>query len=299
MMVSPLAPTRPALRYHGGKWRLAPWIIRQFPAGHDVYVEPFAGSASVLFRKERSPIEVLNDLDGDVVNFFRVLREQKNALINAISLTPFAVEEWKLSMEPSHDPIEKARRFYVRCYMNRAGGTAQWLSGWRRQKVFTRELNGAANMGSAAVSFAKTEHLYDVADRLRGVFIESIEAIEVIQRYDTPRTLFYLDPPYVHETRSKWAGKSYRHEMTDDQHRELLVLLNGINGMAIISGYDCELYNDLLGATGWIRKENEVRVNATGPDGTGRNVEVLWISPNAQSNAEGYGHLPLFREENQ
>lgn len=275
---------------------MAPWIIRHFPASHDVYVEPFAGSYSVLLRKERSPIEVANDLDGEIFNFFRVLREKKNILINAISLTPYAVAEWELSTEPTDDPVERARRFYVRCYMNRAGGTAQWQSGWRRQKVMTRLENGVKDMASAAVIFAKTEHLYYVADRLRGVFIEQMDVIDIIKRYDSPRTLFYLDPPYVHETRSKWAGKAYRHEMTDEQHCRMGKLLNEIEGMALISGYNSQLYDELFTANGWTRNEIDVRVNGIGPDGSGRNTEVIWISPRARTAAEGYGHLPLFME---
>ena len=121
MIPSPTAPHRPALRYHGAKWRLAPWIISCIPAAHDSYIEPFGGSAAVLLRKSRSPIEVYNDLDGDVVAFFRMLRERPDDLIRAIYWTPFAHAEQQLSRQPTDDPLERARRLYARSYLTISG----------------------------------------------------------------------------------------------------------------------------------------------------------------------------------
>lgn len=267
------SPSRPALRYHGAKWRLAPWVIGHFPAtvDYDIYVEPFAGSAAVLLRKERSPIEVLNDRDSDVVNFFQMLRERRDEMIQAIELTPFARVEWERAGEPTDDPIEQARRFYLRSYASIAGPTAQWRSGWRRQKVLSRRKSGQSAMTSAANVFAKTSHLHTVAERLRGVFIESEDGLDTIRRYDAADTLFYVDPPYPAATRKSWKTTAYNYELTDEMHVRLLGLLNECSGMVVLSGYDCELYRDLLPEPAWRREAVEVRTN-----GEGSAVESLW-----------------------
>jgi len=167
---NPEEPARPALRYHGAKWRLAPWIASHFPpkAAVDVYEEAFCGSASVLMRIDRSPIEIINDRDGDVVNFFRVLRERPEELIRQIELTPFARSEWEMAGESTDDPVERARRFYLRSYGSISGPTAQWRSGWRRQKRLSRKADGTGAMSSAARVFADVGHLHTVAARLRG-----------------------------------------------------------------------------------------------------------------------------------
>lgn len=156
--------SRPALRYHGSKWRAAPWIIAHLPDDHDVYIEPFGGSAAVLLQKARSPIEVYNDLDGDVVNFFRLLREQPDELIRAIHWTPFAHAEQQLSREPADDPLEAARRFYVRSHLTVCGPTALWNPGWRRQTFLSRGRDGQSSMTPAARTFMQTEHLLQVAE---------------------------------------------------------------------------------------------------------------------------------------
>lgn len=269
---------RPALRYHGAKWKLAKWIVGHLPA-HRVYVEPYGGSAAVLLNKPRSWLEVYNDLDHQVVGFFRTLREQPEALIRAIELTPYAKEEWEIAHEESADPVERARRFYVMAYQNIAGPTAQWSSGWRRQKAVTTE-NGVRRMTPAAISFADVDHLWEIADRLRGVQIECDEALAVIERYDAEETLFYVDPPYVASTRGRWAKTAYRHEMTDREHCELARALRGVNGMVVLSGYDCELYAELYGD--WVRVSRETRTNSAGSA-----TEMLWLSPNGTMSQMG------------
>jgi DNA adenine methylase len=270
---------------------LAPWVLKHVPACHETYIEPYSGSAAVLLRKERSLIEVFNDMDGEVVNFFRVLREDPAPLIRAIELTPFAKAEWELSYQPDPDPIEQARRFYVRAYMSIAGATAQWNTGWRRQKVFSRGSNGRKMMTPAAVTFMKTEHLYQVANRLRGVIIESDNALSLIGRYDSPNAFFYIDPPYVLQTRGRWSGKAYAHEMDDSDHCELADALANIDGLAIVSGYACGLYTELYEAKGWQRVDRRTRIN-----GPGHAIESLWLSPRVASILErGRPHeqLPL------
>ncbi len=273
-------PARPALRYHGSKWVLAKWIIGHFPR-HECYVEPYGGGAAVLLQKPRSWLEVYNDKDDQVVNFFRVLRERPSDLVRAIELTPYAKTEWEMAFINDPDPVERARRFYVRAYMSIAGATAQWNTGWRRQKVISK-VNGKKKMTPASLSFMKVEHLYAVANRFRGVQIECDDALAVIKRYDSPETLFYLDPPYPSSTRGRWSKHAYTYEMTDEQHRELCNTLHNIAGMAVISGYQCELYDELY--ADWRRIDKQARVN-----GPGHATESLWLSPSAVENK-----LPLF-----
>lgn len=295
MIPSPTAPRRPALRYHGAKWRLAPWIISCIPAAHDSYIEPFGGSAAVLLRKSRSKIEVYNDLDGDVVAFFRLLREHPDDLIRAIHWTPFAHAEQKLAYEPTDDPLERARRLYVRSYMTISGPTAQWNSGWRRQKKMSRGRSGFSRMKPAATSFMETEHLYQVAERLRGVFIEQSDALELIRRYDNPQAVYYVDPPYVTSTRKRWVVSAYQHEMTDDHHRALAAVLRDCRGMVILSGYDSSLYGELFGD--WTRLERQARTNG---NAVGTATESLWLNPAARSalaaeqQKQEANALPLF-----
>lgn len=285
MNVAPNAPSRPALRYHGAKWRLAPWIIEHLPP-HELYCEPFGGSAAVLLRKERSLLEVYNDLDGQVVNFFRVLRERSNELICHIKLTPYAKEEHNLSGEPTDDPLESARRFYARSYLSVAGPTAQSNPGWRRQRIFSRGTGGRSQMKPAPLTFAETEHLWDIADRLRGVQIEHDDAFRILSIFDTAETCFYVDPPYPFSTRGKWAAAGYRHEMTDDDHRRLATALYEIGGMVVLSGYHCELYDELFGD--WLRVDKNARIN-----GSGTATESLWLNAAAVERRQ-HADLPLF-----
>lgn len=282
------APKRPALRYHGGKWRAAPWVISCLPTDHDVYAEPFGGSAAVLLRKSRSSIEVYNDMDGEVVGFFRTLRERPDELIRALHWTPFAHAEQKLSFELTDDSLEAARRFFVRSYLTIAGPTAQWNSGWRRQKMMSKGRSGNSNMKPAAVSFMELEHLYQVAERMRGVIIEEADALELIMRYDTPRTVFYVDPPYDPARRSRCRNAAYKHEIGAGRHREMANVLHACAGMVVLSGYDGDLYQELFGA--WRRFDRDFRTN-----GNSRRMarESLWLNPPAQAALEKE-QMPLF-----
>lgn len=275
--------TRPALRYPGGKWRLAPWIIGHFPA-HECYVEPFAGAASVLLRKDPAPYEVLNDRDGQVVNFFRVLRERPDEFIRRVELTPWSRREFELAAEPCDDPLERARRFFVRCWQSYSGGgVSHWSTGWAYQQ--RRSSNKPK-----VLTWLDQSHLCAVADRLRRVQIEADDALAVIRRFDTPDTLFYVDPPYVQSTRSKWAGKMYVYEMDDVDHRELARVLHAVEGMVVVSGYPSALYSELY--AGWRVETTRSRTNFTNLAD-----EYLWLLPRTherlQRDAEGdFG--PLF-----
>lgn len=278
-------PSRPALRYYGGKWRIGSWIISHFPA-HECYVEPFGGAASVLLQKKRSPLEIYNDLNGAVVNFFRILREQPEELIRAIELTPWSRAEYELSQKTSSDPLEKARRFYASSWMGFGGGRAKWRQGWRYQ------VKAGTLWKPSSVSFTETKHLYQVVQRLRGVQIDCRDAAKVIKACDRPTTLFYLDPPYLHSTRSKWKDV-YAVEMDDEDHEQLAELLHGLRGMALISGYPSGLYQLLYERHGWRRVETKARTNGGGAISSAERIEALWLSPRLLHALERRD-LPLF-----
>lgn len=256
-----MAPDRPILRYHGGKWLLAKWIIANFPT-HRVYTECFGGAASVLLQKERSYGEIYNDLDGEIVSLFRVMREQGEALRSALELTPFAREEFALSYQRSEYPLEQARRTIIRSFMGFGSNSHNKATGFR------------ANANQSGTTPARDWRNYPanlraLIERLRGVCIENRDAMEVMLAHDAPTTLHYVDPPYVSETRDK--GGDYRHEMTDDDHRRLSESLHALTGKVCLSGYPCGLYESLHGD--WRRVER-----ASLADGARKRVEVLWMN---------------------
>lgn len=267
------APERPVVRYHGGKWKLAPWIIAHFPP-HRVYVEPFGGGGSVLLRKPRSYAEIYNDLDGEIVNVFRVVRDHGDDLRRALELTPFARDEFLLSYEPSGEPVEQARRTITRSFMGfGSAAVCGEISGFR------------ANSNRSGTTPAQDWRNYpdtvpSAIDRLRGVVIEHKDATAVMLQHDGYDTLHYVDPPYHHSTRArgdKASVKAYKYEMTDDQHRDLAAVLKTLQGVVILSGYRCPLYDKLY--AGWKRIDR-----AAHADGARDRVESLWLSPNCRAN---------------
>lgn len=256
--------TRPIVRYHGGKWRLAPWIIGDMPA-HRVYVEPFGGGASVLLRKARSYAEVYNDLDGEIVNLFRVARDHGAELRSRLELTPFARDECRESYEPSDDAIEQARRTVVRAFMGFGSNAHNRSTGFRSNsnRSGTTPAHDWANYPKA---------LSAIIDRLQGVVIENTDVRALLASHDSDATLFYVDPPYPHSTRCDGMESNYRHELTDAEHLDLLNRLKSIRGMVIVSGYPCDLYDDEL--AGWARVARSAHA-----DGARERVECLWLSP--------------------
>lgn len=276
------APSRPLLRYHGGKWRLAPWIIANFPP-HRVYVEPFGGAASVLLRKPRSYSEVYNDRDEEIVNVFRVVREHGNALARAILWTPFARDEFTAAYEPTNDPIERARRLVVRAHLGfgSTGATSRNRTGFRSNVTRSNTTPAKDWLGQPASIRA-------CARRFRGVVIDNRAAEDVVAQFDAIDTLFYCDPPYVADTRKGDSRFScYRHEMTDVDHENLAAQLAGIRGMAVISGYHGALYDRLY--ADWNRVECKAFA-----DGAAPRVEVLWF--NAAAWKARRDESPLFAE---
>jgi DNA adenine methylase len=217
-------------------------------------------------------VETYNDLDGEVVNFFRVLRDQKDALIEAIGLTPFSREEFALAckLDPALPPLERARRFYVRARQVRTGlAQTASLGRWANCKHTSRAgMSGVISRWLGAV-----EDLPAIAERLLRVQLENRPAVDVIRLYDSPRTLFYCDPPYVHETRGD--SKAYGYEMTDIQHTELAEVLNHVRGMVAISNYQCNLMDKLYPPSKWRKTISVPRTNhAT----KGKRVEIVWTN---------------------
>lgn len=239
---------RPVIRYFGSKWRLAPWIISHFPA-HTCYVEPFGGSASVLLRKAPSKLEVYNDLDSEVVTFFRMLRTRPEELEYLLKNTPYSFEEYEQSFESSDDEIETARRFMVRMWMGYAGVSGR-KTGWKRQ---SRTWGSSRSM--VIERWLKARDIANAVERFQQVQIEHRCALSVIKSFDEPSTLFYVDPPYPEETRTKRWRNAYSMESDHDFHVHLINLIRDIKGACVISSYPNQLYDNHL--SDWERVEKQ------------------------------------------
>ena len=247
------------LKYPGAKNRLVDWILEYVPE-HKVYLEPYAGSLAVLFNKERSHIETVNDLDGDVTNFFRVLRDNGEELRRRIELTPYSRIEYIDAYKEQGDKIERARLFAVKCWMGFGCGNL-YQNGFK-----SGQQTHSPNPAKAWAELPSTMLL--AAERLKGVQIENLPAIELIGRYNTEDVFIYADPPYLHGTRKNYL---YKHEMSDSEHEELLETLLKHPGKVLLSGYDNELYNDFL--SGWNKVHRRTRV-----EGGLLRTEVLWMN---------------------
>lgn len=259
------------MKYPGSKWSLAGWIISFFPEHHS-YLEPFFGSGAVFFNKSRSNIETVNDLDGDVANLFEWIKRDPERLAHAIYWTPYArqVYEGAFAAVPD-DSLGRAVNFYIRLNMGHGFRTTGEKVGWKN------DVQGRERAYAARDWCKLPEKIMQAAERLRGVQIESKPAAELIRRFNYPNVLIYADPPYVLGTRH---GKQYRHEMDDKDHEELLDVLLGHGGPALISGYDTELYRDML--KGWHREEHWCRSQVGS-----RKREILWM------NFKPYGQLQI------
>ena len=244
-----------AFGWYGGKFSHLDWLLPLLPKTKH-FCEPFGGSAAVLINREPSPIETYNDLDGGVVNFFRVLRDKKDELIEKIGLTPFSYEEYITAIREKGNPnlsdVERARMFYIRARQTRTGLAQGATPGrWAHCRLTTR----AGMAGAVSRWLGAVEDLSLIAQRLLRVQFENRPAIEVIKRYDSPKTLFYCDPPYPHESRGD--SNAYEFEMTDDEHRELAKVLHSVKGLVALSSYNCHLMEELYG--GWKRIDAPVK----------------------------------------
>lgn len=259
-----------AFGWYGGKYSHLDWLLPLLPKTTH-YCEPFGGSAAVLINRAPSPVETYNDIHGEVVNFFRVLRQQSDELIRLIGLTPFSRAEFEAAIavpEESATDLERARRFYILARQVRTGLAQKASAGrWAHCKLTSRAgMSGAVSRWLGAV-----EDLPYIAQRLLRVQMESAPALEVIARYDSPHTLFYCDPPYPHDSRTD--ANAYAYEMTDDAHRQLAGVLRNVQGKVALSGYRCDLLDELYGD--WRRIESGAKLIHSVKK---LRTEVLWVN---------------------
>jgi DNA adenine methylase len=243
------------------------WIISNFPEGYEkmTYCEPFFGSGAVFFNKKRSLVETINDLDGNVVNLFKVIREHPQELARLIEFTPWSREEYKLSYTKTGDELEDARRFLVRMWQA-IGAKSSDITGWRSN---IKSINGNVTQWAMVLP----QNIIDISSRLkhsrnRLVQIENQTAVKLIERYNRKNVFIYCDPPYVMSTRN---NRIYACEMTDADHKELLELLMNHQGPVMLSGYQNEIYQELLGE--WHMQTKKVNCEAGG-----ERVEALWTN---------------------
>ncbi len=269
-------PERPRKRkkmgfgWYGGKYNHLNWLLPLLPKTHH-YCEPFGGSAAVLLNRDPSSVETYNDLDGEVVNFFRVLRDQKERLIEVLGLTPFSREEfyWAINdIGPHLSDLERARRFFIRARQVRTGlAQKASLGRWANCKNTSRSgMSGVISRWLGSV-----EGLGGIAERLLRVQIENRPALELIKLYDSEGTLFYCDPPYPHESRGD--ANAYGYEMTILEHEELASLLHTVKGKVAVSGYKCELMDRLYGDWKFVEAPEKLCHSVKQP-----RTEVLWMN---------------------
>lgn len=257
---------RTVLKYPGSKWRIADWIIALMPP-HKSYLEPFFGSGAVFFRKDPSRIETINDLDGEIVNLFRVIRDTPEALERAVALTPYSREEYEAAWghhkaKDVGDPVELARLTLVR-YWQTHGSCSCYKAGWKNDRA-GREYAYAVRYWDRLPAWIAA-----AVGRLKSAQIEQAPAIDVIRRFSDPGVLIYADPPYLLSTRKQ---RQYNVELLDEtQHIDLLKTLLDHPGPVMLSGYDNELYNDML--RGWVKDSRPTR-----SEGGHSRIETLWMN---------------------
>lgn len=253
------------LKYPGAKWRIAEWIIENMPEHHS-YVEPFFGSGAVFFNKPLSNIETINDLDGEIVNFFEVIRDIPKELATKIYMTPYARAAYESAYEQlnkiNNSKLNRALNFCIKInmsYGHRCNSKVGWKSDVQgRERAYTlRAWNKLPDI------------IMEAALRLKETQIEKGSAIEVIRRFNNPRCLIYCDPPYLLEARN--VSKQYNYEMSNKDHEDLLNTIIESKSKIIISGYDSDLYNDAL--KGWRKKTGYSLTQSMR-----KAKEVLWMN---------------------
>ncbi|MEI8269907.1 MAG: DNA adenine methylase [bacterium] len=265
-----------AFSWYGGKTCHLNWLLPIIDSvEHTAFVEPFAGSGAIILNKNPSPVEVYNDLYGDVVNFFQVLRNQGEDLIKLLELTPYSREEFSLCCDNDMEisSIEKARRFFVKARQVRNGLATMATPGrWSYTKKDSRRDRAL----TVSQWLSAIDGLDLICKRLRNVQIENLDAFELIPRYDTENTLFYVDPPYLMSSRT--GGINYKHEFSDQDHINLINLLLSLKGKVIISGYQSDLYSKMLSS--WNETKNSFKLaNSTLKDGEKKErQEIIWTN---------------------
>lgn len=252
------------LKWPGAKWSIANKIIELIPK-HKIYLEPFFGSGAIFFSKTPCNTEILNDLDNEVVNLFKCIRNKSDELAKLIYFTPYSREEYKESYDRSGSDVERARQFLIRANMARAG-MQYYSSSWRH----AGPVLGATCKQRVSGDWNKLpERILEAAVRLKDAEIENTNALDLIKKYNRKDCLIYVDPPYLLSTRRQ---RYYNIEMTDEQeHEELIKILKKHSGPVMLSGYDSDLYNDLL--SDWHKKE----INTMAEQGKKR-VEIIWTN---------------------
>lgn len=264
---------RPLINYLGGKWNDAEWITSHFPE-HEIYVEVFGGSAAVLLKKPRTNREIINDIDDEIVNLYKVVRDHGKELKRLCSLTPHSRIEYERAREFSIDPIERARRTIVKSYFG-IGDSLSSRNGFRNStKINTCVASSWKSWWVQAL---------ELTERFQCVTLECLDFTDLISKYDSPTTLFYLDPPYVMKTRNQKHG--YKHDFTEADHDRLLHTIQGLKGFTILSGYNSETYQKLK----WRRVER------TSQTQVGSATECLWLCPRTVRSEK---QLTLFSESN-
>jgi DNA adenine methylase len=257
------------LKYPCSKWRIADWIVSKFPKHHS-YLEPYAGSLAVLFNKPPSNMETVNDLDGNVINFFQCIREDWVRLARLVEATPYSREEYDrayLAAVPE-DRYEKARLFLVKCWQGHGYRINQYKVGWKND-VQSRERAYAMRHWNDLPA-----RILLAAERLKQVQIEQMPAVDLIKRFRYPQVLIYADPPYLMETRTSHVKSQYAHEMlTEQEHVELLEVLLQHPGQVIISGYESTLYKEMLEDRGWSKAICQSNDQSNKP-----RSEVIWMN---------------------
>lgn len=268
---------KPVLKYPGSKWRMADWLISLMPP-HKSYLEPFFGSGAVFFRKPPSRIETINDMDGEVINLFRCIRERPGELAKAVACTPYSRGEYEQAWDhfkagdwARPDVVEAARLTLVR-YCQAYGSKVIYKCGWKNDRA------GREYAYSVRYWCQLPERIIAAAERLKAAQIEQAPAVDVIRRFRHPDVLIYADPPYELSTRS---GKQYIVEMAEEaQHVELLNTLKEHPGPVILSGYDNDLYNEHL--QGWLKLHRRAQVEGGAP-----RIETVWLNYEPQTEIEG------------
>ena len=273
-----------AFGWYGGKFSHLDFILPNLPNDAEHFCDVFGGSAAVIINREPAPVETYNDIDSELTNFFSVLRDSDTSddLIRAIGLTPFSREELVIACtaEQGLSSLERARRFFVRARQTRTG-LAQTSSEGRWAHCVLTSRAGMA--GAVSRWLGSVEGLSEIVQRLLRMQIENVPALEAIERYDTPQTLFYLDPPYVHDSRGD--STAYGTEMTDTDHIELAETLFDIKGRAAISGYRSELYDALYG--GWRRIDADPKLCHSVRS---ERQECLWVNYDESGNRFTYAY---------
>lgn len=253
---------RAVFKYPGSKWRIAEWIVSFFPEHHS-YLEPFFGSGAVLFNKPRSNIETVNDLNGEIVNLYRWIRENPEALAKQIRLTPYARDVYESAYQTAGDDLQRAVNMLIKMQMGHGFRVTGEKVGWKM------DIQGREKAYAASQWRDLPDVIWQTAERLRGVQIENRPAVDVIRRFRFPNVLIYADPPYLMETRC--GRKQYSHEMTDADHMELLEALKNHPGPVLLSGYESELYSEML--SDW----NRETISSADQKGRPR-TEILWMN---------------------